>query len=563
MTPESGEAEAVGGRGWSGLAGALALSGALLVSGACGRPTPAPAPMPSATTAPTATPSSSPAPSPTASPTSAPTQTAAPISTATPTRSATPPATATPLPTPMPTYTPPPAAPTPAPSPTPAVRLSEGSVTIPTYPYARFLIQEYSEAFAMPYARLDWGAYEAAGPKPAPQTYRLIILENDLLHLTLLPELGGRIYRCALKATGQNVLYNNPVIKPTRWGPKEQGWWLAAGGIEFCLPVEEHGYETALPWSYALERRPDAVSVRLWDAPAGGRPRAVIGVTLRAGEARFLLDVRLENGAGRDIPIKYWTYAMLAPGGQHRVSAGLQFIFPATQVTVHSTSAAALPGPGQALDWPLGGGRDLSRPANWGGWLGFFERPVAAGGFAGVYDHASGQGMLRIYPPAGAAGSKGFGFGAAASALSPALWTDDGSTYVELHGGLAPTFDDVVTLSAGGAAAWQEVWYPLAGLGGVTLAGAAGAAYVAWDAPARSLGLTLAATRPLEGRLETRVAGALAGAWPLALAAGESAQWQLASPGEPAYNAPIEIALLATDGSSERWRGLYRPASLP
>jgi hypothetical protein len=551
--------------GWKRLAGVLTLMGALLASGACGRPTVAPPPPANATPT-NAAPSATPTPRPSAAATNSPSPTRKPAltSTAMPSSTPTPPATRTPTPTLAPTQTPAPTiAPTATPTGAPAARAIESSLTIPTYPYADFLIQEISETFGMPYARLDWSAYEASNPRPAPQSYRLITLENELLRLTLLPELGGRIYSCVLKATGQNVLYNNPVIKPTRWGPAEQGWWLAAGGIEFCLPAEEHGYETAIPWSYEIVRRPDAVSVRLWDSDAAGRPHAIVSVTLRAGEARFFLDLRLENAAGRDLPIKYWTNAMLAPGGQNRVGESLQFIFPTTQVTVHSTGDETLPGPGQGLSWPRWNGRDLSFPANWRGWFGFFERPAAAGGFAGVYDHAAGQGLLRIFPAQTATGSKGFGFGAAAHALSPALWTDDGSTYVELHGGLAPTFDDVTLVPAGGRVAWQEVWYPLSGLGGVALAGASGAAQAQWDAPTGTVQLRLTATRALSGRLEAHLAGAPAGAWPLHLAAGASAQWQLASPGEPAYNAPIEITLLESNGKSERWQGFYRPASAP
>ena len=51
--------------------------------------------------------------------------------------------------------------------------------------------------------------------------------------------------------------------------------------------------------------------------------------------------------------------------------------------------------------------------------------------------------------------------------ISPANWTDDDSSYVEIHGGPAATFDDSVTLGAGGHVEWTEFWYPVAGLGGL------------------------------------------------------------------------------------------------
>jgi len=411
----------------------------------------------------------------------------------------------------------------------------------------------------IPFDRLDWSAYEAAGPRPADHAYRAIILENELLRVVLLPELGGRIYRMTLKSTGHEVLYNNPVIKPTRWGPVEQGWWLAAGGIEFCLPVEEHGYESAIPWEAEIERRPDAVTVSLTDSRQPGRLRATIGVTLRAGEARLGLALRLENDSRRDLSVKYWTNAMLAPGGQNRVSDGVQLVFPATQVTVHSTGDASLPAAGQALDWPHWQGRDLSFPAQWRGWLGFFERPRAAGTFAGAYDHSADEGIVRAFPSAVAAGAKGFGFGPPPNGLPASLWTDDGSTYVELHGGLAPTFDDAYPLPAGAVVAWEESWFPVAGLGGLTLAGPAGAASVRWDTAAGALVLRLLPARALRGRLELAVDGAPAGDVAIDAAAGQAHEWQFASRGEPAYNAPIAVTFREDSGGTEVWRGPYRP----
>jgi uncharacterized repeat protein (TIGR01451 family) len=116
------------------------------------------------------------------------------------------------------------------------------------------------------------------------------------------------------------------------------------------------------------------------------------------------------------------------------------------------------------LDWPVHGGCDYSRLGNWNQWLGFFERPQAGADFAGVYDTAADEGLARIFPSAIARGSKGFGFGWA-NPTDPDTWTDDRSTYVELHGGVAPTFWDTATITAGHALEWTEYWYPVSGIG--------------------------------------------------------------------------------------------------
>jgi hypothetical protein len=184
------------------------------------------------------------------------------------------------------------------------------------------------------------------------------------------------------------------------------------------------------------------------------------------------------NPRGAAFRFKWWANAMLAPGAANAPSAELRFIFPVSAVTVHSSGDPTLPGPGQAMSWPIHNGRDLSRLGEWTRWLGFFARPAAAGDFMAVYDRAAAEGMARIYPSSVAAGAKGFAMGWR-DPLDWNQWTDDGSGYVELHGGLAATFDDWITLPAGGQVSWNEAWYPVAGIRDVTYAGPAGAVSLA------------------------------------------------------------------------------------
>jgi hypothetical protein len=120
------------------------------------------------------------------------------------------------------------------------------------------------------------------------------------------------------------------------------------------------------------------------------------------------------------------------------------------------------------MSWPVFEGRDLSRLGTWNRWLGFFVPDVPAG-FAGVYDEAADEGIVRVFPSHVARGVKGFAFGWA-DPIDPASYTDDGSAYVELHAGLAPTFDDAYRLAPGEVLTWSEWWYPIAGLGRVRYA---------------------------------------------------------------------------------------------
>ncbi len=364
-----------------------------------------------------------------------------------------------PLPTPMPTAPPP-----------QAVKIRGGGITIPTYPYAQFTSQARSEAYNMSYPVLDRAAYEGSNPTPKGVGYRTIVVENEYLRLTFLPDLGGRLYEVLYKPTGHTETYRNPVLKPSPWGPPEQGWWLAAGGIEWCLPVEEHGYEWSVPWVPMASMDGTAGVVTMRDWLGRDRVRAVITVRLEAGAGYFTIRPRIENPTGKPLEVKYWTNAMLAPGATNAPSADLRFVLPdaVTEVTVHSRGDERFPGYDERMSWPIFDGVDLSRLGNWTNWLGVFEDP-ASEGFVAVYDEGYDEGMVRVFPADVARGVKFFGLGWS-EPIAAQNWTDDGSSYVEIHGGLAPTFGDSVTLAPGGYLEWIETWYPVAGMGGLRYA---------------------------------------------------------------------------------------------
>ncbi len=347
------------------------------------------------------------------------------------------------------------------------VDVTTQTITIPTYPYENHLQTRHSAEFNMDYLWLNWSSYVPANPLP--QDYELLVVENPYLRLTFLPELGGRLYGATLKATGEELFYQNPVIKPTHWGPLEQGWWLAAGGLEWCLPVDEHGYEWGVPWAYSVTLEGEGATVTLWDTQATDRVRARVRVHLPGERAAFEVSPRLENPTGAPVTFKFWDNAMLAPGVPNTVGADLHFVVPIDRATVHSTGDGRLPGPGQAMDWPVHNGVDYARLGNWDQWLGFFARPQAAEDWAGVFDEGLGHGVARVFPHQVAVGVKGFGFGWE-HPIGSENWTDDGSFYVELHGGPSPTFWDSITLGPGETLEWTETWLPLRGLPSLSLA---------------------------------------------------------------------------------------------
>lgn len=419
-----------------------------------------------ATPTPTSTPTPSPSPSlspipPTPSPPSTPTRP--------PTRTVSP--TATALPTQPPTRTPtaiPPAE-------IAGTALSETTLTLPTYPVWDYLVEKMDPIYNMPVFYFDRATFEAESPRPRPVDYTGLVLENRHLRLIFLPELGGRLYSAVIKETGQEIFYHNPVVKPSRYGvlqPYEANWWLATGGMEWAYPTQEHGYRWGIPWEY--ETGSDRLTMR---DTAPHRVEAEVEVILPADSGLFTVRPRLTNNGPAAVPAQFWLNAALTLGSAS-ISPDTRFIIPVDQAVVHSRGEEGwdLPGAHEEIGWPLVGETDLSRYSEWANYLGLFLPDMDAP-FMAAYNPETDLALARLIEPGAVPGNKLFAFGLAFPDRS---YTDDNSQYFEIWGGANRSFwpEDDITLEPGQSLAWQESWWPLPGLGGLTWANRQAAIYL-------------------------------------------------------------------------------------
>ena len=352
------------------------------------------------------------------------------------------------------------------------IEVYETTITLPTYPFKDFLVEQIDPIYNIPVFYFDRSAYEAAGPSSAPVDYKGVVLENDYLRLTFLPELGGRLYSAVIKATeAQEIFYHNPVVKPSRYGvlqPAEANWWLATGGMEWAYPTQEHGYRWGVPWDYEVTQSAERAIITLRDI-APGRVGAEVRVTLPVDSPVFTVAPRLVNDTSQTVPIQFWVNAALslAPGS---MSLQTKFIVPVDRVIVHSRGEPgwSVPDAHSEITWPLVDQTDLSEYSQWANYLGVFA-PNMPAPFIGAYNPEIDLGVVRLIEPGQVPGSKLFAFGADFPDRS---YTDDGSQYFEIWGGANTGFwpEADVLLPAGKTLAWQEQWRPLAGLGGITWA---------------------------------------------------------------------------------------------
>ena len=377
-----------------------------------------------------------------------------------------------------------------------AVKVYETTITLPTYPIWNYLTEQIDPTYNLPVYYFNRQAFETDRPAPTPVDYPAVVLENAYLRLTFLPKLGGRLYSVIIKSTNQEIFYHNPVVKPSRYGvlqPYEANWWLAAGGMEWDYPTQEHGYRWGVPWTYKIDQTSAAITL---SDTAPDRVGVEVTVTLPADSAVFSVRPTLTNLTSNPVPVQFWVNAALALAPQ-TMSPHTRFTVPTDTITIHSRGADgwSVPDAGHTSTWPQVGETDLSDYGQWANYLGFFA-PHLPAPFMAAYNPDTNLGVVRLIEPGAVPGNKLFAFG---PNFPDRSYTDDNSQYFEIWGGANTGFwpKNDLTVPAGGALHWQESWWPVAGLGGVTWANEHAAIYLTQHSDTYSL--TALTTRPRSG----------------------------------------------------------------
>jgi len=133
------------------------------------------------------------------------------------------------------------------------VRVWQGTLTLPTYeegePDPNPPFDQYAGSrFDYPYTLRD-----NLTDRRTDHAWRAVYLENEYLKCSVLPDLGGHVYTCTDKISGQPMFYANPSIKKA--AISYRGAW-AAFGIEFNFPVS-HNWVSLSPVDFAFGAKDD------------------------------------------------------------------------------------------------------------------------------------------------------------------------------------------------------------------------------------------------------------------------------------------------------------------
>src|SRR5271165_5725672 len=293
----------------------------------------------------------------------------------------------------------------------------------------------------------------ALGSTPKSEVWRVIHLENEFLSCSVLPDLGGHLYRCIDKLNGRDVFHPALSIRKQLIAPR--GSWFSTG-IEFNFPLG-HSLDTVSPVDFYWRQNDDGgASVFVGNIDRVEGMQWLVELILRPDSRVLEQRVTLYNQS--EFRQRYFFWANAAVTVE---SPDLIFVYPTYLMSVdgHLSTLVSWPRNRDAVD--------LSRQGNSKDMLGLF----AAGSkepFMAVYNPASKTGVVHYADPVAVPGKKVWNWGTDMDGWVRKNLTDNGTTYVELQAGVLDTNSDYGFLEPQEIKHFTEYWMPVHDMDGIT-----------------------------------------------------------------------------------------------
>jgi tetratricopeptide (TPR) repeat protein len=211
------------------------------------------------------------------------------------------------------------------------VKVWQEDLVLPTYhlgaldPLPKY--PEYSSARPFyPYPALD----DFGGGKAVDKAWHAVLLENEYLKVTVLPDVGGKLYSIFDKLTGREVLYRNRVMKYADIGIR--GAWTS-GGIEWNFP-DGHTTTAVSPVDFTTHQEKDgSAEITVGDTERVQDLQWMVTIRLRPGVRAVEAEIVLRNPG--NTPGRYWFWANAAVPARD----DLRFVYPMSRVINHQSGA--------------------------------------------------------------------------------------------------------------------------------------------------------------------------------------------------------------------------------
>ncbi len=412
-------------------------------------------------------------------------------------------------------------------------RVSEAQANIPARDFSKmlFISPPYAQGVnveCFPYRAFDEKAGYRGGPYV--KTERTVVtLENAYLRLSFLPSVGGRLWKAWCKQSNRPLFKSGDVLDLYALWKTGCGYMTTTMGLRFDFPEWGHDPAAEQEWKYETGRQDGKAWVRVWYR----EPRTQLEISERISlfdeSAAIEIHTELENPNAEPRPYKYWTIAYVPILPDSRV------ILPCDFMTYHAVE--------QVWSWPISGEADISVPARWAFDTSYFAEGLRYG-FAAIHSRSAHNGVARVFPLDRVRGVK--------------LYSEGCPDYVNFYAGVAKTMEESLTLPARGRYEWTERYYPLDGLEGLTIAGAAAAIHASLPEDKQTeLSIRIMAVDALDCNLRVKGEGIAAYAAPLKAAPLEIKNYTVpvvdANP-----DAQVAIDLTWPDGATLSWSGPRR-----
>lgn len=141
--------------------------------------------------------------------------------------------------------------------------------------------------------------------KKKPHDWKAVVLENEFIRATFLPELGARLWSLIDKQTGKELLHCNPVFQPCNLALRNA--WIS-GGVEWNLGIIGHTpftVDSLYAESFTLSDGTPAV--RFYQFERVRRLVYRVEAFLPEGYHHLLIRVRIDNTFDKDTAVYWWS----------------------------------------------------------------------------------------------------------------------------------------------------------------------------------------------------------------------------------------------------------------
>lgn len=278
-----------------------------------------------------------------------------------------------------------------------------------------------------------------------PRAFTAVVLENDLLRATFLPEVGGRLWSLVHTPSGRELLEANPVFQPCNLAVRNA--WVS-GGVEWNIGIIGHTPFTCAPLFAARLRGDDGTPVlRLYEWERLRGTPYQIDAWLPDSSPVLFVRVRIRNPHPHEIPMYWWSNIAVPETEQTRV------LVPASSA-YHFGYTDRM----NSVPIPYHLETDISYPANLNRAMDFFFRiPPGRRPWIAALE-ADGRGLAQT-STARLRGRKLFLWGRGPGGRR---WQEflsaPGEAYLEIQAGLARTLLECLPMPAGAEWAWLEAY---------------------------------------------------------------------------------------------------------